>query len=147
MVDDADEDYLSQFRWSLKVSGSNMYARRWILGGNGKFLPMHREIMCAYSGIQVDHIDGNTLNNQRSNLRLATPSQNQWNKGLYKNNTSGFKGVSWHKDTKRWQATIAANGKQKSLGVFYSKQDAALAYKEAAAKLHGEFTCTERENV
>jgi hypothetical protein len=102
---------------------------------------MHRFIMGDPIGIEVDHKKhGDTLNNRRSNLRLATKSQNGCNRGKQRNNTSGHKGVCWDSAKGKWRAEIKAGGKKFHLGRFRDKAEAAEAYKNAATKLHGEFT-------
>lgn len=103
---------------------------------------MHREIMRAPKGTQVDHEDGDGLNNRRRNLRFSTFSQNNHNRGPYKRNTSGFKGVSWSSSKKRWEAHIQVAGKHLHLGRFRNKLDAAKAYEVAAKKYLGEFART-----
>jgi hypothetical protein len=87
----------------------------------------------------IDHIDGNPRNNRISNLRLATPSQNMMNRGKQSNNTSGYKGVSYRKDRKKWRAYIKKEGKFMALGHYDSKKDAYSAYCDAARKYHGAF--------
>lgn len=91
----------------------------------------------------IDHIDGNKANNAPSNLRMASHSQNNFNSKAYRNNRSGLKGVCWNKARSKWVAQIAANGTEKHLGYFSSKEDAHRAYCSAAAELHGEFARTE----
>lgn len=92
--------------------------------------------------VQVDHVDGNGLNNCRSNLRLATQSENMWNrkkgKGQY---TSQYKGVSINKSmkTRPWMARLKVNGKPIYLGYYASEEEAALAYNEGTIKYHGKF--------
>ena len=95
--------------------------------------------MKAPANLEVDHIDGNHLNNQKSNLRLATSSQNKMNRGPRKDNKSGYKGVSWHKQRNQWTARIMANGKYQHLGLFGNILDAVKTYNEAAIKYFGEF--------
>jgi hypothetical protein len=89
--------------------------------------------------MEVDHHDGNGLNCQRINLRIATHAENQRNQRLTKQNTSGFKGVGWNKRDKAWQARIKVNGKLKHLGYFSDPVDAYAAYCKASAEMHGEF--------
>ena len=87
----------------------------------------------------IDHINGNPSDNRISNLRPATLSKNQQNSKIPKSNTSGIKGVSWHKATKKWRATLNINGKLKHLGVFDDIKSAELIVREARIKYHGEF--------
>lgn len=101
---------------------------------------MHREIMNAPKGMEVDHANRNTLDNRRENLRLATRHQNAMNMGIFANNTSGFPGVTYQRQERKWQSRIWANGKRHSLGRFESPEKAYAAYKLAAAKHRGEFS-------
>lgn len=87
----------------------------------------------------VDHINGNTLDNRRSNLRLATVKENTRNQQINKKNTSGYKGVSWYRKDCKWIARIKVDGKTLYLGSFKNPEDAYAAYCEAAAKYHGAF--------
>ena len=90
--------------------------------------------------MQVDHINGNGLDNRRCNLRLVTHSQNQMNRrGAQANGTSGVRGVSFNKAAGKWVAYIQAEGKHIYLGKFADKGSAVAARVEAAAKLHGDF--------
>lgn len=100
---------------------------------------MHRLIMHCPKNKQVDHIDGNGLNNQKCNLRIVTQQQNGWNRGTSGKNRSGYKGVCWLKQNRKWLAKIVVNYDAKSLGYFNSKKDAARAYNIAAKKYFGEF--------
>ena len=97
-VDAADYEWLSQYRWFAKGTGGKYYAGR---AERGEMIMMHREIMKPPPGMVVDHIDGDSLNNRRSNLRICTPRQNNHNR-TFKGNTSGFAGV--YPQGKRWRA-------------------------------------------
>lgn len=87
----------------------------------------------------VDHIDGDRANNRIANLRSVTKAENAINQGVYKNNTSGLKGVSYYKRGKKWKAQIQVSGKKKGLGYFETKEAAYRAYQEASKNMHGEF--------
>lgn len=88
---------------------------------------------------QIDHKDLNPSNNSFANLRLADPSSNSANKSLFRNNTSGFKGVSLIKSSGRWQASIRFNGRLKYLGSYLTPEEAHGAYAAEARRLQGEF--------
>ena len=90
-------------------------------------------------GEVVDHINMNKLDNRRENLRVATRSQNQENRGMPRNNKSGYKGVSWVKKDKKWTARIKHNKEAYSLGFFKTPEEAYQAYCDKARELHGEF--------
>jgi len=100
---------------------------------------MHRLILNPPAGITIDHINGNGLDNRRENLRLAGRGQNQCNRGKQSNNTSGFKGVTWHKNLNKWEAGISISGKRYHVGFYKTPEAAARAYDDAAKKYHGEF--------
>ena len=123
--------------------------RRWVLSyykkldlfymkNSSKFL--HREILKTKGfNIKVDHISGNTFDNRKCNLRLSTQQTNTANQKIHKNNTSGFKGVSFAKNCNKWECYIKVNYKKITLGYFVNKIDAAKTYNEAAIKYFGEF--------
>lgn len=100
---------------------------------------LHRVLLNAPVGVLVDHIDGNTLNNRRSNLRLATYTQNAQNTTRSPANTSGVVGVTWEARKKVWRADISMSGKGKFLGHFDTLEDAVAARRAAAARFFGEF--------
>jgi hypothetical protein len=100
---------------------------------------LHRLIMDAPKGMQVDHINGNGLDCRRSNMRLTTHKQNHQNVRGNARNTSGFKGVRWKKDHHTWEARIKTDGRTRHLGYFPTPEDAAEAYNRAAVQLFGEY--------
>lgn len=107
--------------------------------GKRRKIFMHRVIAGTPDEMDTDHIDGDGLNNRRSNLRHATKSQNRHNQRISVCSTSGVKGVSWHKSKGKWQARIKLNGTRLHLGLFEDIELAAAAYASASAKMHGEF--------
>ncbi len=137
-VDEADYAVVSQLKWTATYCKK---ADKWyaVSGINKRRTYMHRFITEAPRGIQVDHRDMDGLNNSRSNLRLATKAQNMRNSGKRRNNTSGFKGVSFARAQNKWHAQITTNGKNSHLGYFANKLDAAQAYMNASVIQHGEF--------
>lgn len=109
----------------------------------GRMLLAHRIIWFLHYGAWpecgIDHVNGDPSDNRISNLRLASQAENSRNTRRSRNNTSGHKGVSWHKQRQRWRATIMVDYRAKHLGLFDSTDEAALAYRRAAAQLHGAF--------
>ncbi len=93
----------------------------------------------GYFPIEVDHIDGDKLNNKINNLRAASTRQNQWNSKKPITNTSGYKGAFWHINKKKWISAIKVNKKLIHLGTYKTAEEAHEAYKAAALELHGEF--------
>jgi hypothetical protein len=138
LVDDDDFEWLNQYKWYFHRSG---YATRgYRINKAVKMVLMHREILKPPQYLETDHINGNKLDNRRINLRIATTQQNQFNRGNPINNTSGYKGVDWNKQIKRWRATMYINGKPIHLGYFDKKTDAAIAYNQLAGEVQGEFS-------
>lgn len=145
LVDDEDYEELSRYRWcfTMRKGARTGYAVRclWKGGGRGTTVPMHRVIMKAQKGQEVDHGDRSGLNNQKGNLRFVSRRQNIANKKKQSTNTSGYKGVHWKGEKKRWVASIGVNGKRKHIGYYDTKEQAALAYNRAAQEHFGEFAC------
>lgn len=141
-VDDDDFEWISQHKWRvlIKPTGSHKYAVCTVsVNGKERNMLMHRIVMGCPVGMQVDHIDGNGLNNQRSNLRVCTHSENMRNRNARKNSTSAFLGVHWNKQNGKWRAAIRINGKQTIIGLYNSELEAARAYNKAALQHHGKF--------
>lgn len=142
IVDDEDYESLSSYKWCATPygRGNNFYAVRgmWSEGRTVRVY-MHRAILCPPSGMHVDHVSGDGLDNRRGNLRLATQAQNNQNHRIHRNNRSGYKGVGQKHRDKRWTACIRVDGKRKYLGAFDSPIEAHAAYCAAAKELHGEF--------
>lgn len=143
LVDREDYEELSKYKWCAHKKLRTFYAVRNStkdFRGKGHTIQMHRKIINCPIGMEIDHIDGNGLNNTRANLRVCTHSQNLMNIGKRSNNTSGFKGVSFDKQLKKWLASIHINCKQKNLGLFATAEDAYKAYCDACIKYHREFS-------
>lgn len=140
---DADMyDHLRQWNWiASRLGKTDKFSAHRARVGGGKLVLMHREIMKAPDEryVWVDHINGNSLDNRRGNLRIATPAENSWNTKLRVTSRSGFKGVLWSKGRKKWIASIQCNGFQVELGGFDTAEKAAAVYDSAAIRLHGRF--------
>lgn len=134
-VDDEEYQRLIQYRWHY----NNGYAKTW---HKGKRVRMHRLIMNAPAGVNVDHRDHDKLNNQKFNLRLCTLIENNRNGVLRKDNTSGYKGVSIDPSTGYWRPSVYLNGKALYFGQYSDKRHAALAHDLWATDLYGEFVST-----
>ena len=139
-VDDEDFDRLNAYKWYANKEGNTYYAVRHSKRQNRKMIRMHREILGfkAGDGKQIDHINSNGLDNRRANLRICTRSQNKQNQHSVCG-TSRYKGVCWHKQTKKWQADICLERRQIHLGLFDNEIEAAKAYDAKAKELFGEF--------
>ena len=142
VVDEEDYYRLGNFGWCARTSFGKTYAIRFVdMPKRGAvMISMHREIMNHPKGLLVDHRNRNTLDNRKENLRLATHSQNSFNRQKTKSKTSSqYMGVSFDKRRGLWVVKINHNNKSIWLGRFNSEIDAAKAYDEAAKKYHGEF--------
>jgi len=137
IIDAADVPLVAGYNWRL---GKGDYeVRSYRDSGKQIAVYMHREIIRCQAGYEVDHVNGDGIDNRRDNLRAATKAQNAYNVGPRAHNTSGFKGVTFYKPTKKWRAMIMAQGKRRYLGYFTTPESAASAYAAASASLHGEF--------
>jgi hypothetical protein len=133
LVDDEDYEYLMQWNWHV---ASNRYASRAIMLPDGKKtkISMHRIIMSCPEFYEIDHINRNTFDNRKSNLRIVSRKQNADNrKNLFKNNTSGAKGVCFHNG--KWQASYRNNGLLTYIGRFNTIEEAKEAYETTKSHL------------
>jgi len=142
-LDDEDYTCLSHHKWRILYGLSRGLERIHYVVRRGdppnwQTTYLHREVMNAFDGVEVDHIDGNPFNNVKSNLRLCTRQENAQNARKVRGK-SKYKGVSLHKQTGRWQAQIQVNGKRKHLGLYSTELAAYNVYKKAAQIVFGEF--------
>ena len=139
LVDIEDYEYLNQFSWNCYGGYARTFRRRKEDGYKLRSNTIHRLIL-NNPKLDVDHINGNKLDNRRSNLRLATPLENNRNqKKIVKRCSSKYKGVVYHSRDLKWQAQIRIEGKRLFLGYFKCEEEAALAYNKAAIEHHKEF--------
>lgn len=140
IIDEADAEAVLAHKWYAVRRRNGWYAafavgpkhsRRQVL--------MHRLLLGDRDGSHIDHVNGDGLDNRRENLRHVSVAQNQWNRSRPRNNSSGFKGVSWVAQKQLWRADITANGISRCIGYYSTKEDAARAYDMQARALHGEF--------
>ena len=133
LVDDEDFEVLSQFKWAVKEQKHTLYAVRTIIfEGKQSIVRMHCAIL---NNKEIDHIDHNGLNNQKSNLRLCTRSENMMNTRKRESCISIYKGVCYNKRNKKWIAQIQINSKHIGLGYFNTEIEAAKAYNAKAVEL------------
>jgi hypothetical protein len=138
IVDADDYERLAAHKWYADEKKGKFYAARTY---NRKKIHMHHEIIDVPPDFLCDHINHNTLDNRKCNLRVCTPAQNARNRLPSRNCKSSYKGVSWHKGSRRWAAEICYNNERIHLGYFDYEQDAAIAYDDMAIELFGPFAC------
>ena len=132
LVDPQDEHFLAAYTWTVTRRKHTSYAT------TRPGIYLHQLIMNAPPGMEVDHRNGNGLDNRRANLRLATKAQQQGNSPPH-GGVSRFKGVAWDKRRSKWWAQLRARGERQWLGYFTDEADAARAYDAAAREAFGEF--------
>jgi hypothetical protein len=140
LVDDEDYDYLNQWKWTYFTNSNCEYAAR---NQDKKAILMHRVILgdpFCNNGLDTDHINRDGLDNRKINLRFCTHQQNQWNRGKFKNNKSGFIGVYYERG--KWRASSRANHTHTFIGYFDTAEEASQAYKQFVLKAYGEFAET-----
>jgi hypothetical protein len=134
-IDVEDLHYVEGKKFTAVIRGDKFY-----LYSRSQNKYAHRLIMGEpRDGLVVDHIDGDTTNNSKSNLRVTTPANNSANQKIPKNNKSGYKGVSFDKENKKWRAKLGYQGKQQDLGRHLDPIQAAEAYNKKALELWGEY--------
>lgn len=146
IIDVADFEDLARFKWHVTwaETAKTFYAYRnrkvteWIEGQSHQ-ISMHRQIMGEPEGLEVDHRDGNGLDNRRHNLRVATHTQNSHNSRRLSTNKTGVKGVHFEAQTQKYRAEIIAHKKHIRLGRFSTLEEATEARRRAAIEYHGEF--------
>jgi hypothetical protein len=140
IVDCGDIHLVSSWNWSADVRPHTVYAvRSDRSSGKCVSLRMHRAIIPNVEGMEIDHINGNGLDNSRSNLRVVTKSQNQQSKGFYSNNKSGFKGVCWNKSSRKWEVQVRKGGVCVFRALFDDKNFAASVAQAKRQEIHGRF--------
>jgi hypothetical protein len=145
-IDVSDIEKVKPFNWGVQIKDRTCYAIRTPRKnerGTRAHILLHRLIMEAPEDMQVDHISGDGLDCRKQNLRLATHEENVRNARRRRDNQSGYKGVSWHRQRRKWVAQLNVNGKRKYLGLFTCPKEAHAAYCDAVAETHGEFARTE----
>lgn len=142
LVDNKDYEniwMISHRKWQLSGMGYPIRKYKNEMTGKIESMYLHKLIMGNPKGFQVDHIDHNTLNNQKSNLRICTTQENRRNQRKLIKATSIFKGVHWNKKCKKWRASITVSSKPIHLGLFIKETEAAQAYNKKAVELFREF--------
>lgn len=134
IVDDEDFEWLSKFKWCFDCGYA---ARRTTKKEGMKLVYMHRYMSNVPNDMEIDHINGDKLDNRRENLRICTHSENVLNQPIHKNSKTGKKGVFKHQG--KFVAAIRINNKKIYIGIYSTVDEASKAYDEAAKKYHGEF--------
>ncbi|MEK6883422.1 MAG: HNH endonuclease [Nanoarchaeota archaeon] len=139
LVDDGDYQKINSIKWYFCEG----YARHDIRFSktSKKIIFMHRVVLNNFNrNIEIDHINGDKLDNRRNNLRIVTRQQNMFNRRKRKLLSSKYKGVSWNKKNKNWRAMIRINNRTLNIGSFRNEQDAASAYDIKAKEIFGEYS-------
>lgn len=136
LVDAADADWLSCYRWRAIRIRNTWYAVR---DDGEKLVYMHREILQAPDGLMVDHANGNGLDNRRCNLRLVTARENNINAAKRAGCSSRHRGVDWCKSARAWRARVWVDGQETLVGYYATEEEAARAREQAAQAIYGEY--------
>ena len=141
LIDAEDYEKVKDYCWCISKGKKWEYAMTRI---DNKTILLHRLIMDPQSDMLVDHINGNTLDNRKSNLRICTNQQNCFNHTVSCNNSSGYTGVAWHRLANKWQVYIRFNKKTLYLGLFENIDDAVAVRKQAEKQYFGEYARGEK---
>lgn len=141
VIDASDYGLIRRKKWMLNADGY-VVARARNCDGSWTFVLLHRFLMNPPAHLWVDHRNRDPLNCCRSNLRILSPSQSGANRGINKNNTSGYRGVTWHRHAKKWVARIRQYGYLIDLLYSDNPMECARAYDSAAVRLFGEYAAT-----
>lgn len=142
LVDDEDYELVSQYRWFARQHRNTYYATRNYRDEHGRKRPVDMHLLLMgrdEAGREVDHADGNGLNDQRANLRWATPSEQRRNSAMHRDNRTGFKGVSFDKERGMFVAQLTSNYQKVFHARFRTAEEAARAYDEKAREVFGSF--------
>ena len=146
LIDEDDYERLKRYKYSIASAAVKKYSlfyfqRNTYVDGIRTVAMLHRDIMGCIKGDGnvVDHINRDTLDCRKANLRICSNAENSRNRKASKKSTSGIKGVSWSKHSDKWQAQITVDSNHIHLGFFYNIEEAAKAYEVASKKYHGEF--------
>jgi hypothetical protein len=141
LVDSTDWPVVNQYSWAASTGEWGVYVIANTVKPDGRrtMIKLHRLLLDAPRNLLVDHVNHDGLDNRRANLRLCNTSQNGGNSRMSRNNTSGYKGVGWHKQKGKWRAYIGVDRKLRHLGLFDDPWEAAQAYNVAALEAWGEF--------
>ena len=141
IIDLADWDLVKDYRWYAHWEDNTFYVLTNVYSAYTvqQKIRLHRLLLAAPKGVLVDHVDRNGLNNRRNNIRLVTSLENRCHSVGQKGSRSAYKGVTWNKQSRKWQSGIMLHGQSRHLGLFNDELDAAEAYDEAAIELFGEY--------
>jgi hypothetical protein len=147
VFDDADQSIVSEYQWHIHRTKTVLYLRGYIKGKRAAGLfYLHRILTSAQCGMDVDHANGNGLDNRRANLRVCSRTENNANRRVVMSAT-GIKGVHFETSTGKWRAEIHFHGIRHRLGRFSSADRAAAAYAQKAKELFGEFANAASNNA
>lgn len=141
LVDDSDAELISGCTWgAYRRKDGKCYVQRyaWINGRQTTEL-LHRVLLNPGKGVMIDHVNHDTLDNRRSNLRICNNRQNQWNQKKHRDSKSKYRGICWHRDYEMWMARISGPNGRITIGFFEDEIEAARAYDSFATSLYGEF--------